>query len=494
MKTILFIIAFISIVNAQPEISSIKPDQDHNVGLVSKQFEAPTDSIAPDTSGMGTLTSVELTQKMMPGWNLSNSLEALPNETSWGNPLTTQRLMDSIKAAGFKSIRLPVAWYRTTDTSIYIISATWLNRVEEVVNYALNTGMYVIINEHWDYGWQQPTYEDSAYVNNRLATMWEQIAIHFRDYGDHLLFAGLNEVAVTNDWGLPTPERAAVENSFCQTFVNAVRSTGGRNFYRYLLVQGYRTDINATVASFVIPTDVVPNRLIIEDHYYDPYNFTLNSTSNIIEWGMYATDPSRTETWANESWADGQFQKLKIKYVDQGYGVVIGEYGALARPNLVGTDLAIYEAYRKYYMQYITRSMERHSLVPMYWEGSLFNRSTGAHINQDILDAIIDTSTVEPVVGVRESLPIPKSFLLEQNYPNPFNPSTLIGYQLPISSFVNLTVYDALGKEIKTLVNKYQNAGKYFVQFNASDLPSGVYFYRLDAGTFHTTKKLLLLK
>ena len=86
------------------------------------------------------------------------------------------------------------------------------------------------------------------------------------------------------------------------------------------------------------------------------------------------------------------------------------------------------------------------------------------------------------------------SYNLYQNYPNPFNPSTLISYQLPASAFVVLKVFDVLGREIETLVNEHQNAGKHSVQFNAAKLPCGVYFYKLEAGNYNNTKKLLLIK
>jgi hypothetical protein len=89
---------------------------------------------------------------------------------------------------------------------------------------------------------------------------------------------------------------------------------------------------------------------------------------------------------------------------------------------------------------------------------------------------------------------LPEHFSLEQNYPNPFNPSTTIRYQLPVNGFVTLKVYDVLGREVKTLVSERENAGIHVVGFNATNLPSGVYFYRLQAGTYHDTKKLLLLK
>ena len=473
-------------------------------------FEALADSIAPDSSGMGSLTSVELAQKMVPGWNVGNSLDAIGGETAWGNPLISKRLIDSIKAAGFRSVRIPVAWSKFTDTSTYTIDTTWLARVEQVVNYVLTDSMYAIINEHWDGGWQQPIRADSAYVNRRLGLMWKQIAVHFRDFGDHLLYAGLNEVMVTNNYNAPTPEYAAVQNSYNQTFVTTVRSTGGRNAYRYLLVQGFNTNIDYTVSSLKIPTDVGPARLMVEVHYYDPYDFTINTGSSIIEWGMYAKDPAKTETWANESYADGQFQKMKSKFIDKGYAVVLGEYGVIARLNL-GTSLnATFASYRRYYMQYITRSLVRHGLVPIYWDNGgtgnfglgIFNRTTGARAYPDIVEALTDTNSVSPVLGIMQHRPGPDEFFLGQNFPNPFNPSTTIDYHLAADSHVTLKVFDVLGREVATLADNKEGAGDHAVDFDGSGFASGVYFYRLQArqvevgqnGSFTETRKLLLLR
>jgi endoglucanase len=457
------------------------------------------DSIAPDHSGMSNLTSVEFAKDMVPGWNVGNSLEATGGETAWGNPKISQRLIDSLKAAGFKSIRIPVAWSKFTDATNYTIDTDWLNRVEEVVNYVLKDSMYAIINEHWDGGWQQPTYADSASVNHRLAAMWKQIAIHFRDYNDHLLFAGMNEVAVTNDYGLPTTERATVQNSFCQTFVNTVRSTGGRNVYRYLVVQGYRTDINATVGYFVVPTDVTENRLMVEVHYYDPYNFTINTGNGFTtQWGNNAT--IKTDTWANESYANGQFQKMKTTFIDKGYAVILGEYGVVARLNLGSDSLnALCAGYRLYYMQYITHSMFMHGLVPFYWDNGytgnngmgIFNRSTGAQAYPDIVGAIIGAV----ITGVMNVSPPPTRFKLMQNYPNPFNPQTTISYSLPRESTVTLKVYDVIGREVAALLhNAREPAGHHEVSFGGATLPSGTYFYRLSAEGFIETRRMVLIK
>ncbi|MBN1117388.1 MAG: cellulase family glycosylhydrolase [Bacteroidales bacterium] len=347
--------------------------------------------VPPDNTDMRDLTSIELSAEMGLGWNIGNSLEATNGETSWGNPLITQQLIDSVKAAGFNSIRIPVAWSKFSNKEYFIIETSWLERVEEVVKYVLKNDMYAVMNIHWDGGWMQPTYADQDYVNNRLDIMWEQIAIHFRDYNDRLLFAGTNEVMVDGDYGTPTKEYYTVQNSFNQTFVSAVRATGGRNVYRHLVVQGFNTNINHTINYAVIPEDVVKDRLFMEVHYYDPYNFTLNEKSNVTQWGEDAEDPSKTDDWGNESYADGQFQKMKTKFIDKGIAVIVGEYGAIYRNDKDG-----HEAYRVTYNEYITQSIVNHGLIPFYWDNGytglngfgLFNRSTGEQAFPELIRAI----------------------------------------------------------------------------------------------------------
>lgn len=322
------------------------------------------------------------------GWNLGNSLESIGpgNETAWGNPVVTQQLIDAVKAAGFDTIRLPVAWSDFSDASNYTIDPAWLNRVEEVVNYALNADMYVIINEHWDGGWlNHPFYNQQTSLNNRLSIMWTQIANHFEDYDHRLLFAGTNEVMNEGDYSTPTQEYVDVQNSFNQTFVDAVRATGGNNADRYLIVQGFNTNIDHTVNFFVVPDDTASNRLFVEVHYYDPYNFTLNTGSNVTEW------PSTVETWANESWVDSQFQKMKENFYDRGIAIILGEYGVVSRMSVSG-----HEASRIRWNEYITESAVAHGMVPIYWDNGftgdggmgLFDRNTGNQVYPGIIDVL----------------------------------------------------------------------------------------------------------
>ncbi|MDR7089005.1 cellulase family glycosylhydrolase [Cellvibrio fibrivorans] len=351
-----------------------------------------TSSRSSSSVSSGGITSVELTKRMGIGWNVGNSLDAIGGETNWGNPLITQQLINSVKAAGFKTIRLPVAWSKFSDESNFVIQSAWMDRVEQVVNYALNADMYVVMNIHWDNGWMQPTYAQQAYVNNRLKIMWTQIATRFSNYDDRLLFAGTNEVMVDGDYGTPTAEYYTVQNSFNQTFVTAVRATGGKNATRHLVVQGFNTNIDHTVNFAKIPTDIVSNRLMMEVHYYDPYNFTLNTSSNITQWGSIATNPSATETWANESYTDAQFQKMKVNFVDKGIGVILGEYGVVSR-----TNVADHETYRNYWNEYITKSAYTRGLVPVYWDNgfggnggmALFDRASGAQLYPNLIQAIV---------------------------------------------------------------------------------------------------------
>jgi endoglucanase len=477
-------------------------------GMVEQTSTEP-DSIPPDSTDMRSITSVELAEEMVPGWNVGNSLDAISSETAWGNPMISQTLMDSIKAAGFNAVRIPVAWGQHSDTSTFIIEESWLARVEEVIGYVLRSGMYAIINEHWDEGWIQPTYADSESVSNRLGAMWKQIAIHFRDYDDHLLFAGTNEVMMTGNYGTPTREYYTVQNSYNQTFVNAVRSTGGRNYYRHLLVQGFNTNIGYTVSYFTIPKDVTPNRLIVEVHYYDPYDFTINTSSNIVQWGRWATDPSKTETWANESYTDGRFNIMKTNFIDKGYAVVLGEYGAMARLDLGSDELnADYAKYRRYYMFYITHSLVSHGLVPFYWDNGftgdngmgIFNRSTGAQVYPDIVKAIIDgaDTTIASIEYKEESL-VSSEFTLSQNYPNPFNPNTRIAYSLQENVRVFVGIYNINGQLVRILVDQQQPAGTFWIDWDGRDssrnlVSNGIYFYQLRAGSYVETRKLVLTK
>ncbi len=354
--------------------------------------QLPNDySIPPDQTGMRPITGLELAREMGRGWNLGNSLEAIGGETAWGNPQVTRHLINSVKAAGFDAVRIPVAWSKFTDHENYTIDPAWMLRVSEVVDYALDAGLYVILNNHWDEGWMQPTYAQQNYVNDRLEKMWLQIALSFRDYDDRLLFAGSNEVMVTGDYGTPTEEYYTVQNGFNQVFIDVVRSTGGRNTYRHLVIQSYNTNIDHAISFSQVPDDDTRDRIMMEVHYYDPWEFALREDDLITQWGEAAKDPSKAVEWGNEAHADLQFLRLKAEYVDKGIPVIVGEFGAVAK----GSDPENY-GNRTYYYRYLTQSMLKHGLTPFYWDNgyngnygfAVVDRNTGEQLHPELIDAL----------------------------------------------------------------------------------------------------------
>jgi endoglucanase len=345
--------------------------------------------------GMRDLTSLQLSKLMGAGWNLGNTLEAIGGETAWGNPAANQALFNAIKAAGFKTVRIPVSWKQYADANDNI-SASWMSRVTQVVNYAKNAGLYTMINIHWDGGWMQPTYASQAMANARITKFWTQIANNFKGYDDTLLFAGTNEVMKDGDYGTPTVEYYTVQNGFNQAFVNAVRATGGGNLARHLIVQGFNTNIDHAVNFATIPSDSATKRLMMEVHFYDPYNFTLNENSTIWQWGAAATNASATETWANEAYVDAQFQKMKTRFVDAGIPVILGEFGVIRRTEYAGSD-----TYRTNWTRYVARSAWTHGAVPVWWDAGLpnanhsmglFDRNSGAQVHTGLISAIVNAA------------------------------------------------------------------------------------------------------
>ncbi|SHE72015.1 glycoside hydrolase family 5 protein [Dysgonomonas macrotermitis] len=372
--------------------------------LSSNQTETPT--TVPDKTGMSS-DVITLAKKMGIGWNLGNSLEAckgnIAGETLWKNPVTTKALIDSVKAAGFNTVRIPCAWSGyIEDEHTYGIKPSWLARVKEVVDYCIDNDMYVIINIHWDGGWleENPTYDKQDAVNKKQKALWEQIAIYFRDYDEHLLFAGTNEVRLGYD--TPAIENVTVQMSYNQTFVDAVRATGGKNTWRNLLVQTYNTNIDHGVDFMKMPVDPTPDRMMVEVHYYDPYEFCLNVDNTVFLWGKNFTGKG-TIRRGQEDFVDKQFGRMKSAFVDKGIPVVLGEYGVILRSSLKRKDYIRHIEARNYYLNYVTKAAIAHGMVPIYWDNGgtgnkafgLFNRATGEQIHRDAITAIISAGEIE---------------------------------------------------------------------------------------------------
>ena len=350
-------------------------------------------------------TASEQASGMQIGWNIGNSLEVPGSETGWGNPLVTQTLVNAVKAAGFNTIRIPCAWDSYADQSTYEISSTWLARVAEVVNYGLNNNMYVILNSHWDNGWleEHPFYANQDAVNAKQEAYWTQIANYFESYGSNLIFAGTNEVRA--DYGEPTSEYIEVQESYNQTFVDAVRSTGGNNTNRNLIVQFYNTNFWHGLNYFTPPSDVVSGHMYLEGHHYDPYDFTLNPDNNAacIVWGS-PWSSGDVCTWGQEDYTDDLFGQIKSRFVNQGYPIILGEYGVAKRTSLSGTDLTDHTESRLYYLEYVTAAAKDNGFIPVYWDNgyngdmgfALFDRNSGAVVDQSTIDALMEGAGTDP--------------------------------------------------------------------------------------------------
>jgi endoglucanase len=307
------------------------------------------------------------------GWNLGNGLDSVSTqpdttaETGWGNPMVTADLFKLVAASGFGVVRIPVTWIgRFGPAPDYTISPTFLGHVEQIVKYALDQDLYVIINLHHDGGdgvsgkWinlvdssGQVTAANTDQVKTQFSTIWAQIANHFQTYGKYLIFESMNEVGVRNG---PTQAEFDVLNSLNQAFVDTVRASGGNNVGRCLVVPGFYTNINNTVAGFQAPTDAY-GKLILSAHYYDPAGFAMSGTTHA--WGR--GNPG-IDNWGQEDWLQSQVTALKVNYIDRGLPVIWGEYGAV---NQTG-----YESYRRYYMEYVTKATHDAGIVPIVWDNN----------------------------------------------------------------------------------------------------------------------------
>lgn len=348
------------------------------------------------------LTALEATRLMGNGINLGNTLEACDNnvgiktntplsyETHWGQPKTTQAMIDGMKAAGFDTIRIPVAWM-TNATHLYegdyTIDADYMDRVEEVVRYARKAGMYVIINDHWDGGWYgmfgSESAETRALAMEAYKGMWQQIAERFRDYSDYLIFESANEELGTRfDENSPLycsdsvvtylndDERYALTNEINQTFVDVVRATGGNNATRFLLIAGYGTNIDQTCDDrFQMPKDTAVSKLMVSVHYYDPWSYCgASSAVSATKWGKVS----------DYEYMDQQLAKM-TKFTEAGYGVVIGEYGALpCSDGLKDNTLAYHTAFLD--------ACTKYNLTNCLWDCSgLYKRVSQTFADDDIL-------------------------------------------------------------------------------------------------------------
>jgi endoglucanase len=383
---------------------------------------------AAETADFRQLDASQVVFEMGAGWNLGNQLEAtingIPNETAWGNPEVTPALIQKVKEAGFRTIRIPVSYLDHIGSGPdYTIDPAWLNRVKTVVDYAYNEGLYVIINIHGDGynsiagSWLLVNASDQATIRDKYEKVWQQIANTFIDYDERLIFESMNEV-FDGDHGPPNPTYYSHLNSYNQIFVDTVRQTGGNNSARWLLIPGWNTNIDHTVGDygFVLPTDnyrssSIPSsekRIMISAHYYSPWDFSLQDTGTITQWGATATDPSRTSTWGQEDYLDSQLRAMYDHFVTEGYPVVIGEYGAIDKSAFDSTN----NTYRAAYAKAVSETARKYGAVPVIWDNGnnghlgfgLFDRNTLEITQQGMIDAIMSAMNTYKMRNVATGL------------------------------------------------------------------------------------------
>jgi endoglucanase len=353
------------------------------VGVADLFAQAPTT--------MREMTSMQIVQEMQVGWNLGNTLDAkgngitgLATETYWGNPKATKALFDALKAKGFRTFRIPVTWENHFGSAPnYTIDAAWMDRVEEVVKYALDDKSYVILNSHHD-EWVTLTSGNKAQVQDQITKIWTQIANRFKTYGDRLIFETLNEPRLygqPSEWNGGTPEARSILNEYNAAIVSAMRATGGNNALRHIMIPTHAaTALEVAQNDLILPAN--DSRIIVSQHTYFPYPFTLD------------TSPTSTAQWgsaADKKAMDDELTRIQNKFVKNGIPVVIGEWGAIDKGNL---DARVAHA------AYYTQAVKDRGMCPVWWDNgvivsenssfALIDRRNYNWVTARIADALVE--------------------------------------------------------------------------------------------------------
>ena len=344
--------------------------------------------------------ALKMIQDMKAGWNLGNTFDAfdcswlqngLDYETGWCGVRTTEKLIDGLKAAGFRTLRIPVSWHNHLDAD-WNIDPAWMDRVCEVAGWACDRGMYVILNIHHDCA-RDYYYPDSEHLENSaryIRTIWTQIADRFGDYDEHLIFESINEpplAGTSHEWYWEAGDPECRDAMACimklnQVFVDTVRASGGKNAQRYLMVPSYDASPDyACAPEFQLPEDPAENRIIVSAHAYTPYHFALE---------MPGTDSFSLAT-SQKNDITGFLDRLYRKYVSRGVPVLIGEFGAMEKNGNL-QDRVDWAAF------YVAAARSR-GITCCWWDNNvfegngerfgLFNRTTGECALPEILEAIM---------------------------------------------------------------------------------------------------------
>lgn len=303
--------------------------------------------------------SKDFAKNLKLGWNMGNTLDAtagsgMDTETSWGQPKVTKELIEYVKEVGFTSIRIPVSWSKHIDMD-YNIDEEWMDRVNEIVDWALDAGLFVIVNSHHDNSFYYPTEEKLANGERYMERIWSQIAERFKDYDEHLIFEAMNEPRLegtSKEWWFMQDDPEGIESievigKLDQKFVDVVRAAGGYNETRYLLVcSNAANPENSLNDAFTVPTDPA-NHILISIHAYTPYDFAMNKNGY--------------DNWVSSE-HENEFEfmsKLNMKFILKGYGVVITEFGATSKSN---------DADRITWAKDYTRTAKKYGISCFIWD------------------------------------------------------------------------------------------------------------------------------
>ena len=369
----------------------------------SKTEESKPEQSTDDETLKG-LSALEVTKLMGNGINLGNTLEAYNHksylgggdpstfETVWGQPVTTQKMIDDMKALGFDTLRVPVAWTNgmNFESGDYTIDERLMKRVEEVVNYALNADMYVIINDHWDGGWWGMFGNSDMAMREKAMemykSMWTQIGEHFKDYSYKLIFESANEELGDrlNDSDISGSKGTLTANDCYEKtyeinseFVKVIRDLGGKNEDRFLLIAGYNTDIQKTCDKrYKMPEDTAKDKLILSVHYYTPWDYC--GTDAIEQWGSMGDLDEMNS-----------LLKSLTKFTDEGYGVIIGEYAVMKSNGGIKPDTD------KFYTNFLD-NCDLYNYVPVLWDCSnLYKRHIEAVSDENIANIFRNRSAAK---------------------------------------------------------------------------------------------------
>lgn len=336
--------------------------------------EYESTNISEELEKLNMRPATEIAREMTLGWNLGNTMEVGSGETAWGNPLTTQALIQAVKDAGFTAVRIPCIWgaFTVEGDPDYTIRPERMARVKEVVDYCHSIGLYVFLNTHHDwfdkYFEQAITEENKSDMRNKVNKIWGQIAAEFKDYDDKLLFGFLNEANIPK-------EKMSAYLELSQEFVDVVRNSGSKNLGRTLVIQCPNTNIDRAYSYMEFPVDRVPNRTMTEVHYYGPDSFCLSSEGTYF-WGEPYMEFGEYEEGYQEAYVEEKFRMMKDRFVDSGIPVILGEYGALFGDGTIGNkkplaDPELQQKYyesRAYYYYYVTKTAKDNGLMPFIWD------------------------------------------------------------------------------------------------------------------------------